>query len=77
MIGFGVTSFFVTFGFADPIYLMAAFVTGVYIAVDAEMRASGRVMESDWASPAKAQAGWRVRATGRVFRSSPNWARAR
>ena len=77
MIGFGVTSFFVTFGFADPIYLMAAFVTGLYIAVDAEMRASGRVMESDWASPAKAQAGWRVRATGRVFRSSPNWARAR
>jgi O-antigen ligase len=77
MIGFGVTSLFVTFGFAEPIYMMAAFVTGLYIAIDAEIRASGGVIQSGSPSPAKAQAGWRVRAAGHVFRSSPNRAGAR
>lgn len=33
-IGFGVTSFFVSFAFLDPIYLLAAYATGVYASVE-------------------------------------------
>ena len=40
-IGFAVTSFFVTFAFADPIYLLAALVTGLYIAIEAQLEAEG------------------------------------
>jgi O-antigen ligase len=32
MIGFAVTSFFVSFAWLDPIYVMAAFLTGLYVA---------------------------------------------
>ena len=62
-IGFAVTSFFVTFAFADPIYLLAAFVTGLYLAVDAQLRAEGRPGMSRAAivSASAMVAGWRVR----------------
>jgi O-antigen ligase len=62
MIGFAVTSFFVSFAFADPIYLMAAFLTGLYISVGAQLQAEGRPgLGLGAASSARgAVAGWRV-----------------
>jgi O-antigen ligase len=64
VIGFAVTSFFVTFAFSDPIYVLAAFVTGLYIAVGAQLGAAGRP------GPARQSAsdtfkGWRVRRSAR------------
>ena len=79
MIGFAVTSFFVTFAFADPIYLMAAFVTGLYIAVDAQLRAEG-LPGIDGAKPSSSSAlrGWRVkRSAQRLRATSPDWLGAR
>lgn len=66
-ISFAITSFFVTFAFADPIYLMAAFVTGLYLAVDAQLRAEGRpgMSRATRSSSSAVLAGWRVRRSGR------------
>ena len=80
MIGFAVTSFFVTFAFADPVYLLAAFVTGLYLAVGAQLQAaslSGIAQEPQpWSSGT--QGGWRVqRSAWRLLRTSPNWIGAR
>ena len=38
MTGFAVGSFFVSFAFLDPIYILAAFTTGVYVCVERKMR---------------------------------------
>ncbi|HJQ10489.1 MAG TPA: O-antigen ligase family protein [Gemmatimonadaceae bacterium] len=61
MIGFAVTAFFVSFAWLDPIYLLAAFTTGVYIAVREHVNASQRA-PAVAASPAvsRATSGWRV-----------------
>ena len=37
LLGFAVTSFFVSFAFLDPIYFLAALMTGVYVSVDRRM----------------------------------------
>lgn len=75
--GFIVTSFFVTFAFADPVYLMAALVTGLYIAVAARLGvtqpfhhpAMGNRESSEAGSP-----GWRVRRSARrMALPSPAW----
>jgi O-antigen ligase len=63
MIGFSVTSFFVTFAWMDPVYLLAAFITGLYIAtrVQLEKGSLGRPRPSPGdLSPSDAP-GWRVR----------------
>jgi O-antigen ligase len=63
MIGFAVPSFFVSFAWMDTVYLMAALLTGLYIATRVQIReedsnGSGRPLRID--SPG-AVAGWRVR----------------
>ncbi len=62
-IGFAVTAFFVSFAFADPIYLLAAFVTGLYLAVEAQLRAEGRpgIGRGAVLSSSAMLAEWRVR----------------
>lgn len=62
MIGFVVTSFFVSFAWMDPVYVLAAFLTGLYVSARAQMleEALGYAGASVPASPSRA-AGWRVR----------------
>ena len=63
MIGFAVTSFFVSFAWVDTVYLMGALLTGLYIAARAQFEAAARDSgrrPSPVVSP-HAVAGWRVR----------------
>ena len=72
MIGFAVTAFFVSFAFFDPLYLLSAFVTGLYIAISAQLKAEGRP-EIGALSPSPGRhAGWRVKraAVGSLARSA-------
>jgi O-antigen ligase len=62
-VGFAVTSFFVSFAWMDTIYLMAAFLTGLYVAARVEMEDAGRdgnrtALGNAPPSPAP---GWRVK----------------
>jgi O-antigen ligase len=61
MIGFAVPSFFVSFAWRDPVYLMAAFLTGLYVAtrVQIEEREGGRYGAALRSSFPRS--GWRVR----------------
>jgi O-antigen ligase len=63
MVGFAVTSFFVTFAWMDPVYVMAAFLTGLYVATRVQMEEGSR--ESYGAAsetlPPTHVAGWRVK----------------
>jgi len=80
MIGFAVTSFFVTFAFADPIYLMAAFLTGLYIALGVQLQAAGKagIGPAKKVSTSDALGGWRVRRSARWLPGvSPGWIAAR
>lgn len=76
MCGFAVTSFFVTFAFADPLYLMAALTTGLYLVVNARLskRYSGpNVPDAPTASPPRSRSGWRVRQSAqRLLSLAPN-----
>ena len=61
MIAFAVTSFFVSFAWMDPLYFMAALLTGLYVAAQTEFDAayrSGGVATSE-PSPRRL-AGWRM-----------------
>lgn len=63
MIGFAVTAFFVTFAWMDPLYILAALTTGLYVAV--HERASTRAgPEASAVSSVRAfdrgTRGWRV-----------------
>jgi O-antigen ligase len=65
MIGFAVTSFFVSFAWMDPLYFMAAMLNGLYVSTRAEFAQRNR---GSGANPSKiigpgAAAGWRVRAS--------------
>ena len=63
MVGFAVTSFFVSFAWMDPIYLMAAFLTGLYVATRVQIEGSshtGGGHASQIVAPSGV-AGWRVR----------------
>lgn len=60
MIGFSVTAFFVSFAFADPIYVLAAFMTGLLIAVRAEIE-QRRLADGYAPVVAAGSPGWRVR----------------
>ena len=63
MVGFAVPSFFVSFAWMDPVYLMAAFLTGLYVAARVQMEGGGRGLNGaafTTLSPTPA-AGWRVK----------------
>ena len=63
MVGFAVPSFFVTFAWMDTVYFMAALLTGLHIAAQAQFEEgdrTGRGRPSQIVSPS-AFAGWRVR----------------
>jgi O-antigen ligase len=63
MVGFAVTSFFVSFAWMDPIYLMAALLTGLYVSVRAKIQAGN--IQGGESTPeitsSRGLAGWRVR----------------
>jgi len=63
MIGFAVTAFFVSFAWADPIYIMAAFTAGFYMSVHTHLQeTSGPKSSAPQAHQAFSHqgAGWRV-----------------
>ncbi|HEY5021266.1 MAG TPA: O-antigen ligase family protein [Gemmatimonadaceae bacterium] len=67
MLGFAVTSFFVSFAWMDPLYLLAAFLTGFYVSLQAYLNeagpAAGGVMQSE--STGALAPGWRVTRSAR------------
>ncbi len=65
MLGFAVTAFFVSFAWMDPLYLMAAFLTGMYVSLRAYLREAGPA-----AGTLLAPRGTRRRAGWRVFRTA-------
>jgi O-antigen ligase len=63
MVGFAVTSFFVSFAWMDPVYLMSALLTGLYIATRVQLQEGLRENNGGTigiVSPSRG-AGWRVR----------------
>jgi hypothetical protein len=70
MIGFAVTSFFVSFAFSDPLYVMAALITGLYVSVAAQLRAEGAqgTELAPVTTSAVREVGWRVKQSARRFR---------
>jgi O-antigen ligase len=65
MVGFAVTSFFVSFAWMDPVYLMAALLTGLYVATRVQMEEVGGGRNRTalgTVSPSPAP-GWRVTQT--------------
>lgn len=62
MIGFAVTSFFVTFAWMDPVYLLAALLTGLYISVRVQFEQGGnqRYGPATGSRVPAGVAGWRV-----------------
>lgn len=82
MVGFAVTSFFVSFAWMDPIYLMAAFLTGLYVVTRQQLEDSANpgVSPAPMLTP-RGVAGWRVRRsvakadstrTGRDYNLAPS-----
>jgi O-antigen ligase len=62
MVGFAMTSFFVSFAWRDPVYLMAAFLTGLYVATRVQIgEGRGRYDAALASSPPSP--GWRVKQT--------------
>jgi O-antigen ligase len=62
MIGFAITSFFVSFAWMEPLYTMASFTAGLYIALGEYTRQQKRAELGPTASAPAAQSrsGWRV-----------------
>jgi O-antigen ligase len=63
MIGFAVTSFFVSFAWMDVVYVMSALLSGLYVAVQTQLEegdCSGEHRRPQ-TEPSSAVAGWRVR----------------
>ena len=69
--GFAVTSFFVTFAFSDPIYIMAALYSALYAVSQAHIRSYSGALAATLPPEGTASraAGWRVRASARRFLS--------
>lgn len=66
MLGFAVTSFFVSFAWMDPLYLLAAFLTGFYVSLRAYLNDAGPAAGTiQSASTAARVAGWRVTRSAR------------
>jgi len=74
MCGFAVTSFFVSFAFADPIYLMAALTTDLSLLVNAQLENSSQFESVAFpATPSRNTRGWRVRrSTQQLLARGPN-----
>jgi hypothetical protein len=78
MLGFAVTSFFVSFAWMDPLYLLAALLTGFYVSLRAYLNeagpAAGGAMQSE--STGARAPGWRVtRSAGHGQTATPpSWA---
>jgi O-antigen ligase len=74
MVGFAVTSFFVSFAWMDPIYLLAAFLTGLYVAVQAQRNEGGHTAgPRSLRVSAPLVAGWRT--TASAFRAASTMGR--
>jgi len=70
MVAFAVTSFFVSFAWVDPVYVMAAFITGLYVSTRAQIGKGGASRYgAAFAAPAPSP-GWRVRASALRARMS-------
>jgi O-antigen ligase len=69
IVGFAVTSFFVSFAWLDPIYVMAAFLTGLYVATRAYRVEAGAFAIRPPIPPprSKTARGWRVRRSAHAF----------
>jgi O-antigen ligase len=63
MVGFAVTSFFVSFAWMDPVYLMAALLTGLYVSTRKQLLEESRAGIDDTfaTAPQRPAAGWRVK----------------
>jgi len=64
MVGFAVPAFFVSFAWMDTIYFMAALLTGLYVAAQAQLEVTGRAAATGQSAPVVSPgmvAGWRVR----------------
>jgi hypothetical protein len=64
LIGFAVTSFFVSFAWMDPLYLMAAFISGWYIVVRGQITqpaGAAAISAASARSVGRATPGWRVK----------------
>ena len=78
MIGFAVTSFFVSFAWMDPVYLMAALLTGLYVAARAQFEGvtpdsgdhSSQIALSGVAGWRVRQSEWRASITAKATRST-------
>jgi O-antigen ligase len=69
MIGFAVTSFFVSFAWLDPLYFMAAFITGLYASTRAYVEDAAQLpaQRTTPVGAAKITHGWRVRRSAQHF----------
>jgi hypothetical protein len=65
-----VTSFFVSFAWLDPIYVMAAFLTGLYVATREYTEAAGPlgIRGTRPVASSEIRRGWRVRQSAQSFR---------
>lgn len=73
MVGFAVTSFFLSFAWMDPVYLIAAFLNGLYVAARVQTEGEGNTVSG--AKPIAVWnqgAGWRVRRSARRFQLGPS-----
>jgi len=72
LIGFAVTSFFVTFAFSDPIYLMGAVVTGLYVSIAAQAAGNGAQPTRQSGPPRRERSvpGWRTWRSARSQRAA-------
>jgi O-antigen ligase len=61
MIGFAVTSFFVSFAWVDPVYVMGAFLTGLYVATRVQIDEGDRSRYSAALRSSSRAPGWRVK----------------
>jgi len=74
MIGFAVTSFFVSFAWLDPLYVMAAFITGLYVATREYTEDAGGlgVPRTTPVTSPEITRGWRVRRSAqRLLTTAP------
>lgn len=69
MIGFAVTSFFVSFAWMDPIYVMAALLTGLYLATREYWAEAGPlgIRRTTPVASSEITRGWRVRRSAQRF----------
>jgi O-antigen ligase len=61
MVGFAVTSFFLSFAWMDPVYVMAAFLTGLYVATRVQIEKGGSGSFDAAFGSLSPSPGWRVK----------------